>query len=1412
MRSAFAGGFFVCVFAIACLVVVEGRQPSVARAYLVQLRGPVLDSWKTELAAAGAELQDYVPQFAFRARMTPDAAARVRRLDFVASVDAVRAEHVLARRLRRNGALPYVVRLERGADVGAVQSALSRAGVQVMRRGSQFMIVADSSALESLALVDGVASIENFAPRIKHNEFGGGVIMGSNTANANGFDGSTQTIGIADTGLGTGTAAGAHASIAPQRVTSIFNWPGTPDFCFEVITNDGAQDVDSGHGTHVATAAVGAGSGSGTGRGTAPGANLIFQAIENYATPSLLCNLIYGLPEGYYLVGLPDDIGDLFDQAYQQNARVHSDSWGAEVAGAYSADSANADAFIWSHRDLAVTFSAGNSGTDEDGDGVVDPMSVNAPGTAKNVITVGASENDRQSHYECDANLAYTTCAADGGQNAIFSYGEAWAERYQVNPLRDDPSAGNAEQMAAFSSRGPTSDGRIKPDVVAPGTWTLSGYSDAFQQQYDAALNPVNGQFQYDGWGFPAGAAYKYMGGTSMAAPLVAGGAAVIRDFYQKRRGHNASAALVKAVLINSAVDLLDENNDGVLDNAEPVPNIHEGWGRVDLVNATDESDAFFDEAAPLSTASSATHTFEVTSPGVPMKVTLAWTDYPASTSAATSLVNDLDLTVTAPDGTTYRGNVFAGGWSLTGGAADRLNNVENVYVFAAAAGTWTITVTGYNVPQGPQPFALVVDTAQNASGLPMVRVTVDDNNATESGPTGGAVRFTRTGDTASALEVAYHVSGTATPGSDYVALSGFVTIPEGALDAVVAIDAIDDPFFEATESVILTASASDAYKVGSPSSGTVTINSEDLPPDFAVTAVTAPAYAAAGATITVSMTVRNQGGGEAAASQAALYLSANATLDAGDAFLTNVAVPALGVGASHVSSNSVEVPAATLPDSYKVIVKADDLNEIAESNETDNTRGSSWIKVGPDLLVSSLTAPKTAAAGETIQVADTTRNQGETPAASTTSFYLSTNTSLDAADLVLGSRAIGTLGFNGTDSGLSTLLIPSTLAPGSYYVLAKADSANAVPEYLETNNVNAGAQLKVGADLSVSALTATAEAAAGATIDVTETTSNLGAADSPASKTRYYFSTNGSIDAADTLLTERVVPALDAAASSTVTIQVTVPASTSGGQYYVIANADADQEIAETSESNNVKTFRISVGPDLLVTSIAAPDAIAPGSSFNVTDTTVNEGAGLASATQTAFYLSANAAFDASDVLIGSRAVPALAGAQSSNVTTALTMPAGTAVGLYYVIAKADNASATVEVGENNNIKVSTQVRVGPDLLVTIPNAPATVVRGVAFTVSDATSNVGVAVGSTTTSYYLSVNSALDAGDVLLGSRTVGALATGAQHAGQASVTIPAGQAPGTYYLFAKADSANVATETSETNNARSRSIKVNP
>jgi hypothetical protein len=323
-----------------------------------------------------------------------------------------------------------------------------------------------------------------------------------------------------------------------------------------------------------------------------------------------------------------------------------------------------------------------------------------------------ASENDRGGDWSCEQGIG-NGC---GGQNTIFTYGSAWPSDYPAAPIATDPSAGNAEQLAAFSSRGPTDDGRIKPDVVAPGTWVLSGYSDLYQEGYDASSNPRNGAYQYDGWGYPVSEAYKYMGGTSMSNPLAAGAAAVVRDYYFKAHGHHASAALTKASLINSAIDLLDENNDGVNDNDFPIPNNHEGWGRIDLAGSVDGTAEFVDDDMGLFTGGSNAYTFEADGSSS-FKATLVWSDYPSTEAAAVNLVNDLDLTVVAPGGAIYRGNVFSDGWSTTGSSADRRNNVENVYVASALPGTWTVTVSGFNVPFGAQPFALVVDGAGSPAG-----------------------------------------------------------------------------------------------------------------------------------------------------------------------------------------------------------------------------------------------------------------------------------------------------------------------------------------------------------------------------------------------------------------------------------------------------------------------------------------------------------------------------------------------------------------------------------------------------------------------------------------------------------------------------------------------------------------------
>ncbi len=208
-------------------------------------------------------------------------------------------------------------------------------------------------------------------------------------------------------------------------------------------TQHGDWGDPDGHGTHAAGSIVGDGSASaGDYAGTAPDAELVHQSIMD--------------PSGG-LRGLPVDLGDLFAQAYSEGARIHSDSWGANVGGAYTVDSAAADAFMWDHDDMLLVFSAGNAAADANSDGIVDADSMGAPATAKNVLTVGASENRRPTI----ADMWYM-----------------WG--FPANPIRDDAVADNVSGMAAFSSRGPTDDGRVKPDVVAPGTSIVSTRSRAW--------------------------------------------------------------------------------------------------------------------------------------------------------------------------------------------------------------------------------------------------------------------------------------------------------------------------------------------------------------------------------------------------------------------------------------------------------------------------------------------------------------------------------------------------------------------------------------------------------------------------------------------------------------------------------------------------------------------------------------------------------------------------------------------------------------------------------------------------------------------------------------------------------------------------------------------------------------------
>ena len=493
-----------------------------------------------------------------------------------------------------------------------------------------------------------------------------------------GLTGAGQVVGIADSGLDMGSMTNMHPDFE-GRVIGAAGW----------YTAGLWQDA-FGHGTHVAGSVMGNGAAYSNGlfRGVAYDAEVYFQSI--------------GDPAGGGSVFLPADLNSLFEQAWSNQARVHNNSWGDTAQGVYTLYSRQVDEFIWSHPGMLICFSAGNDGIDRSpADGVIDANSMGAPGTSKNCLTVGAAESLRP--------------AGSGGYSS-YLWGAVWPSDYAVAPIYNDyisvPYDGIHQGMAAFSSRGPCADGRIKPDIVAPGTDIVSCRS-----RYPGAITL---------WGTGSGILdnaasnyYTFSGGTSMSAPLATGCGALVREYYARDIGlTNPSAALVKATLMVGAESLYP-GQYGTNEYAEipsAWPNSVEGYGQVNLEESlypeNNNTNLMWDG---VRIASGTTQIFDILIGATgTLKAVLAWSDYPGVVNAAEVLVNDLDLNVIAPDGTEAFPSDLIGG--------DHTNNTEGLALNIVQTGRYQVVVSAYNVPMGPQPYSLVVQ-APSASVVPTNRV-----------------------------------------------------------------------------------------------------------------------------------------------------------------------------------------------------------------------------------------------------------------------------------------------------------------------------------------------------------------------------------------------------------------------------------------------------------------------------------------------------------------------------------------------------------------------------------------------------------------------------------------------------------------------------------------------------------------
>ncbi|MGC8742279.1 MAG: S8 family serine peptidase [Verrucomicrobiia bacterium] len=617
--------------------------------YIVQFNTPLTSEQISGLKQSGIELLRYIPDNGYVARINNQKSLIGNKL--IQWVGEYLPEYKVDKRLIKNNIindannyLQLKIQLAPGLNLNErlmlIRLIDSIEGESPLRFGSIINCKIQAKKLNQLLNLASVLWVEP-APKMRlYDEVSTKIVAGETGVAGSyaavhqlGFDGRGVTVAVADSGLNNGDAQTMHPDLF-GRVDDFFYYGNLTD----------AADEHS-HGTHV-TGIIAGNASTGEkdengylyGLGVAPAAHIvaqrIFDGVGNYEPPPTF--------------------EVLTRDAVNSGAVIGSNSWGDDTQGRYDLSAAEFDALVRDanamlpgDQQYILEFSAGNAGPGS--------QTIGSPAVAKNVIATGATESSR----------------AD-----FILYG-------------DGPDV-----IADFSSRGPCEDGRIKPDVVAPGTWIASCQSESATDEYAWA---------------PISANYQYQGGTSQAGPHVSGAAAVFVQYYRQiNNGKTPSPALVKAALINSAIDLDDETG-----GTDPTPNNDEGWGRVDLTQliGSDIKYDFLDQTVLIQTGQEYEKRIVIASDELPLKITLAYTDVPGLPAAIPALVNDLDLTVIAPDGRIYRGNQFDNGESIPDTPnSDNINNVEAVHISTPKPGVYIVKVVGKNIAEDARQETPVID------------------------------------------------------------------------------------------------------------------------------------------------------------------------------------------------------------------------------------------------------------------------------------------------------------------------------------------------------------------------------------------------------------------------------------------------------------------------------------------------------------------------------------------------------------------------------------------------------------------------------------------------------------------------------------------------------------------------------
>ena len=402
-----------------------------------------------------------------------------------------------------------------------------------------------------------------------------------------------------------------------------------------------------GHSTHVAGTIAGTGAGNASARGMAPAASV--RSYDFYGDPVAEQT---AARTAFGMVLSNNSWGYL--AGWQTN--YYGDGYWVWFGGANNKADPDLGSYAAASRDwdrlihdsgLVVVKSAGNDRSD-----------------------TGASGRAHR-HYGDTSTLYYDAHDSDGDYHSI---GQIATAKNVITVGAVD----HAGAMTSYSAWGPTNDGRLKPDVVAEGQDVFSTYS---------------------------GGTYTSLSGTSMAAPVVSGAIALLVERYRAVTGGvTPTPHLIRALLAETAVDL-----------GNPGPDYAYGWGLMDARAALEVIDV--DEGSGRrfvldGVINNAVRRYDLDlADAGSLKITLAWTDPPASAGAASALVNDLDLKLIAPNGAVYYPYSLGGfrdpGARATVAGPNTVDNIEQVLVAAPMAGHWQVEVRGTQV-QGTQPFALV--------------------------------------------------------------------------------------------------------------------------------------------------------------------------------------------------------------------------------------------------------------------------------------------------------------------------------------------------------------------------------------------------------------------------------------------------------------------------------------------------------------------------------------------------------------------------------------------------------------------------------------------------------------------------------------------------------------------------------